>query len=103
MAGKTKTNANSGKVTFGAKRTGKAKKKYGPRAEKPKKYKKTYNVFLYICIMAKSKVISVPMSNHQKLVEMGNLIKDKKAKRLYFCMDEFYFEVSNETTPTKKK
>jgi hypothetical protein len=53
--------------------------------------------------MAKSKIISVPMSNHQKLVEMGNLIKYKKAKRLYFCMDEFYFEVSNETTPTKKK
>jgi hypothetical protein len=53
--------------------------------------------------MAKSKVISVPMSNHQKLVEMGNLVKDKKAKRLYYCMDEFYFEVSNETASTKKK
>ena len=53
--------------------------------------------------MAKSKVISVPMSNHQKLVEMGNLIKDKKAKRLYFCMDEFYFEISDETPTTKKK
>ena len=53
--------------------------------------------------MAKSKVISVPMSNHQKLVEMGNLIKDKKAKRLYFCMDEFYFEISDDTPATKKK
>jgi len=53
--------------------------------------------------MAKSKIISVPMSNHQKLVEMGNLIKDKKAKRLYFCMDEFYFEISDETPTTKKK
>ena len=39
MASKTKTNANVGKVTFGAKRTGKAKKKYGPRAAKPKKYR----------------------------------------------------------------
>jgi hypothetical protein len=39
MAGKTKTNANVGKVTFGAKRTGKAKKKFGPRAAKPKKYR----------------------------------------------------------------
>jgi hypothetical protein len=37
--------------------------------------------------MVKSKVISVPMSNHQKLVEMGNLIKENKQKRLYFCMD----------------
>ena len=53
--------------------------------------------------MVKSKVISVPMSNHQKLVEMGNLIKDKKAKRLYFCMDEFYFEISDDTPATKKK
>ena len=53
--------------------------------------------------MAKSKIISVPMSNHQKLVEMGNLIKDKKAKRLYFCMDEFYFEINDETPTTKKK
>ena len=43
------------------------------------------------------------MSNHQKLVEMGNLVKDKKAKRLYYCMDEFYFEIFNEVTPTKSK
>lgn len=39
MAGKTKTNANVGKVTFGAKRTGKAKKKFGPKAARPKKYR----------------------------------------------------------------
>jgi hypothetical protein len=26
-------------VTFGAKRTGKAKKKFGPKAERPKKYR----------------------------------------------------------------
>ena len=53
--------------------------------------------------MAKSKTISVPLSNQSKLVEMGNLIKDKKAKRLYFCMDEFYFEIFEEKIPTKKK
>jgi hypothetical protein len=39
MASKTKTNANVGKVSFGSKRTGKAKKKFGPKAEKPKKYR----------------------------------------------------------------
>ena len=53
--------------------------------------------------MAKSKIVSVPMSNHQKLIEMSYLVKDKKAKKSHFCMDEFYFEVSNETAPTKKK
>lgn len=53
--------------------------------------------------MAKSKIISVPMSNHQKLVEMSNLVKDKKAKRLYYCLDEFYFELFNEEPQTKRK
>ena len=61
------------------------------------------NFFLYICSMAKSKIISVPMSNHQKLVEVSHLIRDKKAKRLYYCLDEFYFEISDETPTTKKK
>jgi len=53
--------------------------------------------------MAKTKIISVPMSNHQKLVELGYLIKDRKAKRLYYCLDEFYFEISDDTPETKKK
>jgi hypothetical protein len=39
MASKTKTNANVGKVSFGFKRSGKAKKKFGPKAERPKKYR----------------------------------------------------------------
>ena len=39
MANKTKTNAHVGKVSFGSKRVGKAKKKFGPKAEKPKKYR----------------------------------------------------------------
>jgi hypothetical protein len=52
--------------------------------------------------MAKSKTISVPLSNQPKLVEMGNLVKDKKAKRLYFCMDEFYFEIFEDKLSTKK-
>jgi hypothetical protein len=43
------------------------------------------------------------MSNHQKLVEMSNLVKDKKAKRLYYCLDEFYFESFNEEPQTKRK
>jgi len=59
--------------------------------------------FLYICIMAKSKIISVPMFNQQKLVEIGNLIKDKKAKRLYYCLDEFYFELFGDEPQTKRK
>jgi len=53
--------------------------------------------------MAKTKIISVPMSNQQKLVELGYLIKDRKAKRLYYCLDEFYFEISDDTPTTKKK
>jgi len=59
--------------------------------------------FLYICSMAKSKIISVPMSNHQKLVELSYLIKDRKAKRMFYCLDEFYFEVFDDTPSTKKK
>ena len=61
------------------------------------------NNFLYICSMAKSKIISVPMSNHQKLVELSYLIKDRKAKRMFYCLDEFYFEVFDDTPSTKKK
>ena len=53
--------------------------------------------------MAKTKIISVPMSNHQKLVEVSYLIKDRKAKRLYYCLDEFYFEISDDTPATKNK
>lgn len=30
---------NSRKTTFGKKRVGKSKKKYGPKAQKPKKYR----------------------------------------------------------------
>jgi hypothetical protein len=37
---KSKTNSTASmKVSFGKKRKGKAKKGYGPKAEKPKKYK----------------------------------------------------------------
>jgi hypothetical protein len=39
MASKTKSNANVGRISFGAKRTGKAKKKFGPKAARPKKYR----------------------------------------------------------------
>jgi hypothetical protein len=35
----SKTNANVGRVSFGSKRTGKAKKKFGPKMRKPKKYR----------------------------------------------------------------
>ncbi len=34
-----KTSSSSTKISFGKKRTGKLKKRYGPKAEKPKKYK----------------------------------------------------------------
>ena len=34
-----KTSSYYTKVSFGRKRTGKFKKKFGPKAEKPKKYK----------------------------------------------------------------
>jgi hypothetical protein len=33
------SSSSSTKVSFGRKRTGKFKKKYGPKSEKPKKYK----------------------------------------------------------------
>jgi len=36
---KAKAAGNSQKVTFGKRRTGKYKKSYGPKAEKPKKYR----------------------------------------------------------------
>ena len=35
---KTKSSTNN-KVTFGKRRTGKYKKSYGPKSEKPKKYR----------------------------------------------------------------
>jgi hypothetical protein len=35
---KTKSSTGSQKVTFGKRRTGKYKKSYGPKSEKPKKY-----------------------------------------------------------------
>jgi hypothetical protein len=39
MAAKSITSSSSTKVSFGRKRTGKFKKKYGPKMKKPKKYK----------------------------------------------------------------
>jgi hypothetical protein len=39
MAKKGSTSPSSTKVTFGKKTVGKLKKKYGPREEKPKKYR----------------------------------------------------------------
>jgi hypothetical protein len=37
---KPKSTGNSQKVSFGKKRTGKYKKSFGPKEEKPKKYRK---------------------------------------------------------------
>ena len=39
MAKKGTSSSTSTKVTFGKKTVGKLKKKYGPREEKPKKYR----------------------------------------------------------------
>jgi len=39
MTKKGSTSSNSTKVTFGKKIVGKLKKKFGPREEKPKKYR----------------------------------------------------------------
>lgn len=36
---KTSKETKSQKISFGVKRTGKAKKSYGPKSEKPKKYR----------------------------------------------------------------
>lgn len=36
---KGKSVSGSGKVSFGQKKSGKAKKKFGPKSEKPKEYK----------------------------------------------------------------
>ena len=52
--------------------------------------------------MVKSKIISVPLTNHAKLVELGYLVRDKKAKQLYFAMEEFYFEIFDQNVTPKK-
>jgi hypothetical protein len=39
MASPKKSNAKVGKITFGSKKYGKARKKYGPKQQKPKKYR----------------------------------------------------------------
>lgn len=39
MAKKLSTSGSSNKLTFGKKMVGKIKKKYGPKEEKPKKYR----------------------------------------------------------------
>ena len=39
MAKKGSISSSSNKATFGKKTVGKLKKKYGPKAEKPKKYR----------------------------------------------------------------
>lgn len=39
MAKKIGTSSTSNKLTFGKKTVGKIKKKYGPKEEKPKKYR----------------------------------------------------------------
>ena len=39
MSKKLSSSSSSNKVTFGKKTTGKLKKKYGPKEEKPKKYR----------------------------------------------------------------
>lgn len=39
MSKKGPTSSNSTKMTFGKKTVGKLKKKFGPREEKPKKYR----------------------------------------------------------------
>lgn len=39
MAKKVSATTGSNKVTFGKKTSGKIKKKYGPKEERPKKYK----------------------------------------------------------------
>jgi hypothetical protein len=36
---KTKSSTGSVKITFGKRRNGKQKKSYGPKSEKPKKYR----------------------------------------------------------------
>ena len=39
MAKKVSASSSSNKVTFGKKTTGKLKKKFGPKEERPKKYR----------------------------------------------------------------
>jgi hypothetical protein len=39
MAAKSKGSSSSMKVTFGKRKTGKSQKSWGPKAQKPKKYK----------------------------------------------------------------
>lgn len=39
MAAKTKGSSNSGKIVLGKKKSGKIKKHYGPKEQKPKTYR----------------------------------------------------------------
>ena len=39
------------------------------------------------------KIVKIPLTNHSRLVKVGNLIKKGLAKQYYFSMDKIYYKV----------
>lgn len=51
----------------------------------------------------KPKIVAVSMNDKEKLIEMGNLVKDGFAIRQHFASDFFYYEVYDEPIKVKSK
>ena len=39
------------------------------------------------------KIVSIGWSEHSRFVAMGKLIQQRKARKLYYSCDKFYYEV----------
>jgi len=40
-----------------------------------------------------TKIVSIGWKEHERFVAIGKLIQQKKAKKLYYSCDKFYYEV----------
>ena len=40
-----------------------------------------------------TKIVSIGWKEHERSVSMGKLVQQKKAKKLYYSCDKFYYEV----------
>lgn len=50
----------------------------------------------------KFKIVSIPLSESKKLVEMGNKVRDGLATIKYYASDSLYYEEYDEPIITKK-
>lgn len=50
----------------------------------------------------KYSIISIPLNDHQRLVQMGNKVRDGFAKIKYFASDLLYYEEFEEPIFIKK-